>query len=118
MKTVSLKINTYTRNVNIVNNNNLQRRILNVILTAFGFLAVCYVVFLGIMVSNVLERKNLESNARILSNEVGEMEVKYLFVSNKIDLNLAKSVGFLEIKEKQFATRKSLGSIKVAKNEL
>ncbi len=122
MKTLTLKLNTYAqnvnRNVNVVNNNNLQKRILNILLGSLGALALCYVIFLGSMVSNILERKNLESQARTLSNEVGDLEVQHLLASNKIDLTLAQSLGFKETTVKTFATRKTLGSLNTIKNEL
>jgi hypothetical protein len=59
----------------------------------------------------------VEADARKLSNEVLELELTYLDKSNKIDFALAESLGFKETKA-NFATRKSLGSIKFAKNEL
>ncbi|MEI7810133.1 MAG: hypothetical protein WCI41_01070 [bacterium] len=118
MKALALKINTYTTSVNIVNNNNLERRILNAMFMLFGSLAICYVVFLGSTVFNIIERKSLSTESRTLSNEVGQLELQYLSSSNKVDLSLATSLGLTETKDKHYATRKSLGSLKIAKNEL
>lgn len=117
MKTASLKLKSYANNVVIVENGGLQKRILNTMLFSIGILALCYILVLGSMVFNIVERKSLESNARTLSNEVGQLELQYLASSQKIDLNLAYSLGFKEIKTK-FATRKTLGSISIAKNEI
>ena len=115
-------MNTYAknmnRNVNIVNNNNLQKRILNILLGSLGALAICYVIFLGSMVSNILERKSLESQTRTLSNQVSDLEVQYLMASNKVDLNLAQNMGFTDTSLKSYATRVSLGSLKTENNEL
>lgn len=108
---------SYATGVNIVNNNNIEKRALNILLLSLGALAFVYVLFLGNMVFNIVERKTLESNARVLSNEVGDLELQYLSLSNKIDLTLANSLGFKDTKIK-FAVRKSLGSIKIAKNEI
>ena len=69
------------------------------------------------MVFNIVERKALEGRALTLSNEVGNLELEYLSVSQKVDLNLAYSLGFKETK-KTFANRKALGSISIAKNEI
>ena len=122
MKTIAIKMNTYAknmnRNVNIVNNNNLQKRILNILLGSLGALAICYVIFLGSMVSNILERKSLESQTRTLSNQVSDLEVQYLMASNKVDLNLAQNMGFTDTSLKSYATRVSLGSLKTENNEL
>ncbi len=117
MKAATLKLKSYTNNVNIIDNNNLQKRILNIMLSTLGILALLYVLFLGNMVFNIVERKALEEHALTLSNDVGNLEQEYLSMSQKVDLNLAYSLGFKETKT-QFATRKTLGSINIAKNEI
>ncbi len=117
MKQASLKLKIYAGNVKVIDHGNLQGRILNIMLYSLGALALFYVFFLGSMVFNIIERKSLEANARVLSNEVGNLELDYLSISEKIDLNLAYSLGFKETKTK-FTTPKSLGSITVVKNEI
>jgi len=120
MKALTAKINTYRTGVNIVNNNNLERRILNIMFGMFGALVVCYAIFLANTIFNVVERQALTKESRTLSNEVGDLELTYLSMSNKIDMTLATSLGFKEGK-KQYATRKSfssLDSVKLAKNEI
>ncbi len=121
MRQVSLKIKSYAGNLNgavsIVNNGNLQRRILNSMLLSLGVLAVCYVLLLGSMILNIVERKTLEASARSLSNEVSALELNYLSMSNKIDPSLGASLGFKE-QEVKYATRKSLGSVKITNNEI
>ncbi len=121
MKQASLKLKKYANNVNanvkIIDNGNLQKRILNIMLYTLGALALFYVLILGNMVFNIIGRKALEGRALTLSNEVGNLELQYLSVSQKVDLNLAYSLGFKETKA-TFATRKSLGSISMAKNEI
>ena len=108
----------YTQNINIINNNNLQRRVAFVMFWAFGLLALCYVMFLGNTIFNIVERKTLEIGALDLSNEVGNLELQYLSMSNNIDLAMANSMGFGETKIKNYETRTSLGSIKFNSNEL
>ena len=123
MRAVSLKLKNYAASVNIVDNNNLQERILHMILMSFGVLALLYVCLLGSMVFNIVERRALEANARALSNEVSNLEINYLSMSGKVDLTLAQGLGFKETAIK-YATRKSLsslnssGSIKIAQNDL
>ncbi|MFZ2205425.1 MAG: hypothetical protein WAV23_02455 [Minisyncoccia bacterium] len=116
MKTIAQKMKTHAMNINVVNNN-LERQVLNLLLWTLGALAVCYLFFLGSMVLNVVERRSLETGANVLANQVQDLELEYLSVSNKIDLTFAKSLGFQETKTK-FATRSFLGSLKLAKNDL
>ncbi len=116
MRTAILQIKR-AGNMQIVNNSDLSHKLLRFLLTSLGALALCYAFLIATMVFNIVERRSLEADARDLGNEVGELELEYLAASNKIDLNLAASMGFTEGK-KQFATRTSLGSLKVATNEL
>ena len=118
MKQATLKLKNYAKNVDVVNNNELQRRILNILFWSLGAFAISYALLMGKMIFNIVERKALEANARTLSNEVGSLELQYLAFSDKVDLNLASSMGFKETTEKSFATRESLGSIKLTSNEL
>ncbi len=103
--------------VNVLDREDSRRRALRVMLLSLGVLALCYVFIIGSMIFNIVQRKSLESHTRTLSNEVRELELNYLSLSGKIDLNLSHSLGFSEI-QPQFATRKPLGSVKIAKNEL
>jgi len=118
-KKVNLKIKNYRTNVNIIDNGNLRNRILHTMLFTLGMLALFYVFLLGSMVFNIVERKTLQVYDRSLSSEVGNLELEYLSLSQKIDLDLAYSLGFREI-ETDFVMRKALGSsgISIAKNEI
>ena len=84
-----------------------EKLILNIIFCSFGALALLYVLFLGNMVGNIIERRSLEANARALSNEVKDLELTYLSMSNNVDLAFSRSMGFQETKI-TFATRKPL----------
>lgn len=117
MKKVAIKMKTYAGNVNIVNNNNLEKRILNILLCSLGFLALSYVLILGNMIFNIVARQSLGINERTLSNEVGDLELKYLSMSNKVDLALSSQMGFKEAKT-AFAVRKPLGTLSLTSNEL
>jgi VIT1/CCC1 family predicted Fe2+/Mn2+ transporter len=117
MKKVAIKIKRYTNNVGIVNNNNLGKKILNVLLYALGTLACAYVLILGNMIFNTVARQSLSAQTKVLSNEVGDLEFKYLSLANGIDLTLSSQMGFRETKA-SFAVRKSLGTLSVISNEL
>lgn len=117
MKIIAKKFKSYTSSVSIVNNNNMEKRLLNILMISFGFLAFIYVAFLGNMVFNIVERKSLEADIRNLNNTVGDLEGEYLALSNKVDLAFSYSLGFREAQTK-FAIRKTLGSLKLANNEI
>lgn len=118
MRQAALQFKTRIQNVNILNNNvEVQKIALNIMLSILAGLALWYVLILGNMVFDIVQRKVLDKEALALSNEVSELELAYLSISNSVDLNLSSSMGYKEIKP-TFATRKSLGSIKMASNEI
>ena len=87
MKTISIKIKRGVSSASIVENGEIRAKIFKMILFCLAGLAVFYVVFLGKMVSDIIARRSLESQTRILANEVGELELQYLSISDKIALN-------------------------------
>lgn len=101
---------SYTNEVSIVNDGDIERRVLRAMLLAFGFLSILYVFFLGNMIFNIVERKNVESQVRTLANEVMDLEAKYLSMSEKVNLSESYALGFKDTKI-NFATRESLGSL-------
>jgi len=80
-------------------------------------LGLFYILILGNMVFNIVERKGLDKETLVLSNEVGNLELSYLSVSSSVDSVLSSSMGFKEARA-NFATRKSLGSLKLTNNEI
>ena len=115
---MGLKLKMGMRNVNITNNNvEMSRMILNTMLFALAALAFWYVLILGNMVFDIVQRKTLEKEMLTLANEVGQLELSYLSVSGDMDLLLSTQMGFKEIKA-TFATRKSLGSLNPGFNEI
>ena len=112
MKEINLELNTYKKNVGILSNN-AEKYILNIALFSLGALALLYILFLGNMVKNIIDRRSFETEARSLSSEVQNLEVAYLSMSKDIDLALSYSMGFksFENTKTTFATRKSFGYI-------
>jgi len=104
-------------------NNGIEKILFNFILWSFGVLVFLYLVFLGNMVKNIIERRSFEAEIRSLSSEVSNLELSYLSLANKVDLTLSYSMGFKETKA-TFATRKALGfgltssNIQIAQNDL
>ena len=126
MDQMSLKFKSYARdagNASIINNN-IERIMLRIIFWSFGLLALLYILILGNMVRNIIQRRSLEVSLRTLGSEVGDLELSYLSMSNNVDLTLSYSLGFKDAKA-TFATRKTLGlrpiplgSIKTLKNDI
>ncbi|OGI82779.1 hypothetical protein A3I95_01235 [Candidatus Nomurabacteria bacterium RIFCSPLOWO2_02_FULL_44_12] len=117
MSAIAIKMKSYAENMDTMLGRNLSSILRNALLCSLGALAVFYVLLLGNMVINIIERRSLEAEARVLEREVGDLELNYLSLSKKVDLSLSRSLGFKEIKA-TFATRQSLGSAKVVKNEI
>ncbi len=118
MRQATIQLKTRIQNVNIMNNNvEIRQIILKTMFSMLAFLAFSYILILGNMVFDIAERKTLEKELLTLTNEVRNLELSYLSVSNNIDLDLSSSMGFKEAKA-TFAIRKSLGSLKLAKNEI
>ncbi|MEX2029241.1 MAG: hypothetical protein WD963_02040 [Candidatus Paceibacterota bacterium] len=118
MKQASLKLKMYANNANVIQND-IGNITLRFIFLSFGGLALLYVLLVGNMIFNIVERNSLNAEARVLTSEVRDLELTYLSISNNIDLDLSYSLGFQETKA-TFATRKSLGSLdsKVSQNEI
>ena len=125
MKEASFKIKSYAKNyassVDIVDNNNIKKRILNILLVSLGGLALFYLLILSNMVLNIIERRTLDVHSRLVSNEVANLELEYINISSSVDLTLSKTLGFGEVKQ-EFATRIPLGlnssTVKLAQNAI
>lgn len=107
MRQISLKINMPVKSLSIFSNAS-SGVLFNSIIFCFAALSVLYVVFLGSMVKDIIARRGLEVSARVLSNEVNDLELTYLSMSSSVDLPFSYSLGFKETKP-VFATRKSIG---------
>jgi hypothetical protein len=118
MRQAALQLKSRIRNANVVGSNvETSSTILNTLLFVLVGLAFLYVLILGNMVFDIVQRRTLEKEMLSLTNEVGNLELTYLNVSNSMDMNLSASMGFKEAKA-TFATRKALGSIKITNNEI
>ncbi len=110
MKQASLKLKMYAGNVNEVVHSDMRSRIVRGIFAYTIILASLYVLFLGSIVFDIVERKALDAEARKVANNVGQLELSYLSLSSSIDLQFSYDRGFREAKT-EFATRKSLGAL-------
>lgn len=118
MRQATLQLKTRIQNTNIMSGNiEAKKVILNTMLSILAALILSYVLILGNIVFSIVERRALEKEMLSLSNEVSTLELSYLSVSKGVDMTLSSSMGFKETKP-TFATRKSLGYIKPANNEI
>ncbi|MFM7089024.1 MAG: hypothetical protein ACKOW9_05875 [Candidatus Paceibacterota bacterium] len=119
MQTFSKKIKENSIVASLEGDVAVRARIFQGMIGLFALLVLFYLFLLGSSVMNVVERKNLESEAHMLANEIGTLELEYLQISNTIDRELSVQMGFEEIAQ-NFATRKAatMMSKKLAKNEI
>ena len=106
---MTLQLKMYAGSISLVNNN-IEKTVFRVIVWSFAALTLWYVILLGNMVMNIVERRSLEKEALTLSSEVADLELTYLSLANTIDLAYSHALGFKETNI-IFATRKSLGSL-------
>ena len=90
---------------NIINNDNLERRAFYVLTGILGFLFIAYIFFLGSVTFNVVARKSLDSEVRETISAISTLELRYLALSNNINLAYANELGFSETKSAQFISR-------------
>jgi hypothetical protein len=74
-----------------------------------------YIIFLSRTVFHIVERKNIENDARTLKAMIANLEVEYLAESNKVDSSLASNLGFLEPKNVYFVSRQAVAA-KISSN--
>src|SRR3989344_5805766 len=102
MKRGKIKLKIYAGKVGVMNNVPAERKFLQIFVWSFGLLALLYVLILGNMVFNIVERRSLEAEARTLVSEVGDLELRFLTLSGKIDPEFGYSLGFVENKVEHF----------------
>ncbi len=114
------KIVSYA-NPSIVNNSSFEKKLFYAFSGIFAVSFLLYGVFLADTVFNIVSRKNTETEARALTSHIGQMELEYLSLSGKVDMQMAQSLGFSEVSKTNahFASRKPFAkSVALANNEL
>jgi hypothetical protein len=101
-----------TMTIDIVQNKDIQKILLRVFVSALIVLSITYIYLIGSITFNIVARKALESEARVLGSHVSDLELSYLNSTNKIDKSFAISLGFVEAKNNIFTTR-SISSVAI-----
>ena len=87
-----------------------ERRALASLFGAVIVLVGLYSFFISTSIINVLVREETGQNIANLHSHIGELESEYLVLKNSITLALAHDLGFTDIIEKTFVTRKTFSS--------
>ncbi len=112
------KIRLQTK-TNIVNNNDLEKRVFKIVALSFGIVAILYIYFLAHTVFNVLAKKNLEVKMKSVATDVSNLELQYMSKDNSVDMSYAKGLGFVESSATSFANRENVAlSSSLLNNEI
>ncbi len=97
----------------IVENTYTQKMILKILVSLLLIVFFVYVYFIGSITFNVLARRSLENNLKVLGGEVSQLEIAYLNKTNEINKNYVLSLGFVENEPDIFVTRSSSDQVAV-----
>jgi len=93
----------------------------NIFWTLVGILAICglfYMYSINVTIRNVVARQNLENKVSELSLSIGNKEFQYISLRNTVTLPLAYSLGFKDVKDKTYISRKTVGYVSQSTNEI
>ncbi len=89
----------------ITNDTYIQRLIFKSLIFSVVIMFVVYLYLIGSITFNVLARKSLENTAKMLSNNISQLEIDYFNKSNEINKEYALSNGFVDVNNSIFASR-------------
>lgn len=90
---------------NIVESTYTKRMILKILFLLLIAIFSVYIYLIGSITFNILARKSIENNTKILVNEVSQIEVSYINKVNEINKTYALSLGFVENEPDFFVLR-------------
>ena len=94
----------------------LQKRIFWSLIVAILGLFALYGYFVSTSITNVLLREEVEENILAVNSEISQLEFIYLDQKNTVTLEFAYEMGFIDINDKEFVSRKSLLSRELTLN--
>ena len=95
----------------ITNDDYLRKQIFRVLLSVLIILSLGYMYIIGSITFNVLARRSLSNNEIQIGNTVGQLELKYVALSNSINESYGITHGFVESKGMLFASRDSVSQV-------
>jgi hypothetical protein len=85
---------------------NREKTIFWSLIGAFFLFAGLYVYFINTTIHNVVAKQNLETEASQLNLAIGRQEFQYIQMRNNVTLGLAYSLGFEDVQNKTFISKK------------
>lgn len=65
-----------------------------------------YMFFLGRTIFDLVDRKNVENDIRLVSSRISELELQVLDYNNQVTLQKAYELGFINNSDPKFVSRK------------
>lgn len=84
---------------------NIEKKVVAVLLMGVLIFAVLYMYFLGSAVVHAVVRKEVQHNIADAHSRIAELEVSYLERKDDITTSLAHELGFTSIAQKDFVER-------------
>lgn len=75
------------------------------------FSFVLYIVYVNQTVRNVVKRQQLDKDISSLNAHIGELEFKYISMKNDVTIDKAYALGFTDVTETKFESRKAVGEV-------
>ncbi|MBU4480444.1 hypothetical protein KKG48_03325 [Patescibacteria group bacterium] len=83
-----------------------ERKLFWVFLAFLVSFAILYGYFVNQTILNIVERKGMEDKIVVLESEISEFEFDYITLKNNTNLDYAYSVGFKNVSDIKFASRR------------
>lgn len=91
------------------NISHLDRKIFWGLFSCLLFFVISYAYLVNQTILNIVERENVEESIITLSSDISEMEFEYISLKNDINLAYAHSIGFVDVVNVKFASRRLAG---------
>jgi hypothetical protein len=92
----------------IVSNDDLEKKLFIIVASVFALLIASYIFFIGRITFAVVATRGADAQVRTLRAHVGDLELQYLTLNQKVDMAYAESHGFSEPKDTSFAAKARL----------
>jgi hypothetical protein len=91
-----------------LNNQELNRNLFWIFSVSIFVMSIFYIFFVISTIKNVVAIEDMEISKNELALSIGGSEFKLISMKNNITIDLAKNIGFEEIKEQSYITKKSV----------
>jgi hypothetical protein len=91
--------------VSVPSNPSIEKNLILSFLVLVIFLAITYGYFVKQTILNVVTREEVEEEMIDLGSAVSQLEVRYIELKNRIDLDFAYSLGYKDASEIKFVSR-------------